>query len=105
MKPILTILLITFFFVACSQKPNNVVAVKIGDEHYATDRYAAEALANNNSKDKVICKNIMKTGSRMKTRVCSTKSQMELERKEDQQRINDAIQNTANQRTLNNRGG
>lgn len=105
MKHTIIIFLLAFFMSACSQKPTDVVAVKVGDDYYATDKAAAEALAKQNSDEQVICKKTSKTGSRMQTRVCSTRKQIELDRAEDQRRISDNIQHNSTVNTINKKGG
>ncbi len=104
MKQIIAILILTFLLAACSQKPTDIVAVKVGDEYYATDSAASEALADKNSDEEIVCKRVSKTGSRLTTKRCSTRKQIELDRIEDQRKISDNIQHNATRNAINKRG-
>lgn len=95
MKKIMIMLLPILFLVACSNNPNKVVAVKVGEEYYATDQAASQAL-NDDNEEQVICERRTKTGSHRVQRVCTTVSQKEKDR-EDARRIME--QN----RSINNR--
>ncbi|MCB1583805.1 MAG: hypothetical protein R3E90_13945 [Marinicella sp.] len=77
----------TFMLAACGSNPNKVVAVKVGDEYYATDQAASQALASD-SDEQVICERRTKTGSHRVQRVCTTESQREKDR-EDAKKVLD----------------
>ena len=105
MKQILIILIMSFLVSACTANQNKVVAVKVGDEYYAADASASAALSKEDNNEKIICRKVTKTGSRMSTRVCSTKQEIEENRAEDRRRISENIQHNQTQRTAAKRGG
>jgi len=75
------VLAIAFFtLTACSNKnPNDVVAVKAGDEYYQVDQSASRSLEGKTD-DRVICKRRVVTGSNRKEKVCTTQAQIDRDR-------------------------
>ncbi|KAA3650967.1 MAG: hypothetical protein DWP95_00865 [Proteobacteria bacterium] len=72
----LAVLLMT----ACSnKKPDDVVAVKVGDEYYQVDDSASRSLEGK-TEDKVVCKRRIVTGSHRKEKICTTQAQLDRER-------------------------
>ena len=81
---------------ACSQK-SDVIGVKSGDEYYALDHAAKDAVVNNEDDTKLICRRTQVTGSHFKTKRCTTKKQLEVERKNAQElRDSNALENARN---------
>ena len=77
---LIVIALFLFALNACSNKnPNDVVAVKAGDEYYQVDKSAAKSLEGK-TEDRVICKRRVVTGSNRKQKICTTQSQIDRDR-------------------------
>ncbi len=66
---------------ACSNQKSDVIGVKSNGEYYAIDHAAKDAAIKNDGKDKMACSYRKKTGSHLKVRRCTTKSQLEKDRK------------------------
>ena len=80
----LTILLLSILaLAACANKkqPDDVVAVKVGDEYYQVDQAAARSLEDK-TEDRVMCTRRSVVGSNRKQNVCTTVTEMERERSE-----------------------
>ncbi len=93
MKTLLLIIIIAGLS-ACSSSPKKAVAVKIGDEYYATDQAASYELTKKDDKSQIVCQSHRKTGSHLKTKSCTTKEQRRLERKQaEEMRRNNSIHN------------
>jgi len=74
---IINIILLSVLITACSNKsPNDVVAVKAGDDYYRVDASAARALEGDTD-DHVMCTRRSVVGSNRKQKVCTTRSEIE----------------------------
>ncbi len=85
---VLTIVVV-LMLCACGSTPkkNEIVGVKQGDEYYAVDHAAKEAIANEDSKEKLVCKRRQVTGTHFKSKRCTTASQAKREREETERSI------------------
>lgn len=90
------LILLCLTMMACSQK-SDVIGVKSGDDYYALDHAAKDAVVNNDEESKLICRRTQVTGSHFKTKKCTTKAQLEKDRKNAQDlRDTNALENARN---------
>ncbi len=94
------IVLLAFLLSACTSptKPDDVVAVKVGDDYYQVDSSAARSLEGK-TEDRVMCTRRAVVGSNKKVKTCTTASELETEQDEarrviDRHRTINAIRNT-----------
>lgn len=74
-------ILLTLFLVACgAPKKSQIIGVKSGGEYFAVDHDAKEAIANNNTKERLVCKRHQVTGTHFKSKRCTTASAQKRER-------------------------
>lgn len=90
---IICLMLLSFLISACANqnKPNDVVAVKAGDEYYQVDAAAARALEKE-SDERVMCTRRSVVGSNRKQKVCTTQSEIDKDR-DDARNIMDKARN------------
>ena len=87
MKLLLTVVMFAFLAACGSQNTKDrVVAVKVGDEYYKPEASAAMSI-DTGSKEKLVCKKRIVTGSHRKEKTCVTQAQMDRERKAAQENI------------------
>lgn len=86
---IVSITILVLVIAACSNKnPNDIVAVKAGDEYYQVDAAAAKSLEGK-TEERVICKRRVVTGSNRKQKICTTQSQIDSDRRDAERVIRD----------------
>ena len=103
MKLIL-IMIFSIMISACATKsPNDVVAVKAGDEYYQVDQSAARALEGD-SEERVMCTRRSVVGSNKKKKVCTTQSEIDKERNNARDIIQEANKIKAQQATVGKGG-
>ena len=73
---IIGVIILCLTVMACSPK-KDVVGVQVGEDKYALDHDAKQAVVNNNSDEKLVCRSERKLGSNFKTKKCTTKSKLE----------------------------
>ena len=86
MKLFFTLIIFASLMACGSNSKDRVVAVKIGDDYYKPEPSAAMAL-DTGSKEKIICKKRVITGSHRKEKTCVTQSQLDRDRKAAQENI------------------
>jgi len=75
----LTPLLFLLGACATNKDPNQVVAVKAGDEYYQVDNAAARSLEGK-TEDRVVCTRRSVVGSNKKQKVCTTQAEIDRDR-------------------------
>ena len=83
MKKILTITLSVAFLASCATNSASNNRVK----NIQVSKNAKLALADKNSKERVICKQTQRTGSHRITTVCLSESELEASRKDTQREV------------------
>ncbi len=72
MKKIIILVSISLFFVGCASNSSSVNRTK----NIVVTTHAKEVLADNTSEEKVICKQVKRTGSNRITTVCRSQSEI-----------------------------
>lgn len=77
---LISIIIFSLVISACATKsPNDVVAVKAGDEYYQVDTAAAKALEGDNE-ERVMCTRRSVVGTNKKKKICTTQTEIDRER-------------------------
>ncbi len=89
-----TLIVFIILISACSNSPQKVIGVKVGDEYYQPDQAASFELTKTGDGSQIVCEKHKKTGSNIKIRTCTTLAQKRLERKQaEDMRNNNSINN------------
>lgn len=102
---LITYILILMTLVACGSNntKENVVAVKVGNDLYKTDRSATIAL-NSDNNERIVCEKRIVSGTHRKVKVCTTAAEKQREREAAEDQIRRNI-NQISRESLRNFGG